>query len=77
MRKVRSPVTLDDPLGGCGRLRVLRFLAQVTVVLEPGCGSAEASRRGMWGGRARTHVLKGPLTRGWHMQEGAGEAAPL
>lgn len=51
--ETKSPLRLDDLLGGCGRLRMLRFLPQVTAVLEPGCGSEDSGRRGRGGGRAR------------------------
>lgn len=49
VKEVKNPSSLDDLLGGCGKPRMLRFLAQVTVVLAPGCGSEEAGFRGRVG----------------------------
>lgn len=44
MGEVQHPLRFDDRLGGSGSVRTLRFLAQVTAVLEPGCGPGEASK---------------------------------
>lgn len=79
-KEVKSLVGLDDLLDVCGRPRMLRFLAQVTVVLKPGSGSEEAGWRGRVG-RLSSHLLtwcvhiwKWHLTEGLQMQEGICEA---
>lgn len=52
VKEIKSLLRLDDLLGGCGR-QMVRFPAQVTVVLEFGCGS-EAAAQGV--GRRPAHT---------------------